>query len=167
MKLNITVDLEDLFVETREDGEIINIQEEIKSEIVSKVKSEVWALFSKTAKEEINTLLIREITSIKDILITEKIRELLISAKIRKSTFDKSEITVTDYILEQLKGTYGETTKTSNEIDKVVSNNAHIITNQLKNRYDMLFASQLVNNMKQAGMLKDDVAKLLLPEKEQ
>jgi hypothetical protein len=38
------------------------------------------------------------------------------------------------------------------------------ISKELKERYDLLFASQIVSKLHENGMLKEDVAKLLLTQ---
>ena len=85
--------------------------------------------------------------------------------KTEKITVDKingggrEDITLTDYIKRHF-------TSRNNyrNADEVISKEAEKFSKQMKDRYDLLFASQLVAKMSNAGMLKDDVAKILLEQ---
>lgn len=56
--------------------------------------------------------------------------------------------------------------ETGNSMEKLIKSLAKDFANEMKERYDLLFASQLVAKMSETGLLKEDVAKLLLPKQE-
>lgn len=51
------------------------------------------------------------------------------------------------------------------ELEQFANDCAKDFGKEMKERYDLLFASQLVAKMSETGLLKEDVAKLLLPNK--
>ena len=66
-------------------------------------------------------------------------------------------MTLKEYILYQIQNNTGWNSPNEN-IKKL----AQKFGEEMKNRYDLLFASQLVAKMNENGLLKEDVAKKLL-----
>jgi hypothetical protein len=48
----------------------------------------------------------------------------------------------------------------------MIETNTKLFSAEFKDRYDLLFASQLVSKMNAVGLLKDDVAKLLIDKQQ-
>lgn len=93
--------------------------------------------------------------------IQKEVKDFISEGKIRKSSYNKEEILIKDWIKEKFTGDTGY-----NNTEKVIKSLAKDFGKELKERYDLLFASQLVAKMSETGLLKEDVAKLLLPKQE-
>ena len=161
MKLNITIDLEDIVAEYDEDYSP-TLNEIIKSEIVHNVKREVLQVFRKDIAEVFNRRVIEEIESGKALLITSVIHELIQKAQVKKRYRSDEMISISDHIKEELERTHLNEGTIRNYLDKVVKDHGDAVAKELKQRYDLLFASQIVTRLNDQGFLKDDVAKILL-----
>jgi hypothetical protein len=185
MKINVTVDLEDLYEEYYEgdsSGESFNQQ--ILSEIKHQVKQSIWKEFKDTTLDHFRAQINDELEKEKDGEITRIVQKVFSERKIKikegtKNNPEPEMITLFEYIQEKIEKDYfsmGMTAETllsgkfrelQNSVEKSVSTSAELMSSEIKQRYDLLFASQLVAKMNQAGMLKDDVAKLLIDQNNQ
>lgn len=158
--MEITVKLDELFQEVRgEDGYIeINLAEELKAEIIRKVVSESFQRVQKHLIEFIATEVSASVASIG----AEKIRTIaevhIASTKIEKYG---REISFSEAILEQLTRQIDQ-----GSLERTVRAQAESITKTLKAQYDLAFANQIVMGLQTQGLLKPEVAQLLLPKTE-
>lgn len=183
MKINVTVDLEDLYdeVSNEYDGSV-SVNQLILDEIESRVKQEVWSEFRTRTLDEFKTKINNELSKGKETelnrIITKVFTEKKIKAKDSSKNSPEEMVTLFEYIEDKITKDYFSTGNNAEEIlrsklrdfqvvfEKSVSNAADKIGNELKDRYDLLFASQLVAKMNEVGLLKTDVANLLLPKTE-
>lgn len=162
MKINVTVDLEDFYPE--EEGG--NFSEQIKETIERNVVSKIWEKVKEEGFSSLCTQVERKVNLDKDFKIKEILDRYFEENKTRKSRWDSSKsLTIEEYINENLNAEYFHT---GNQFDRRVTDfltkNSNTIIDQLKERYDLLFASQIVSNLNKNGMLKEDIAKILLKE---
>lgn len=159
MKINVTVDLEDFYVE--EDSS--NINDEIKNYIANQVKNQVWKSFEENALSSFSSQVERQISLDKDLKIKETINSYFTEKKIKKQYSGNNLITCEEYIKDALDREYFNN---GNNFERMVTNFISDQTKQFskefKDRYDLLFASQLVAKMNEVGLLREDVAKNLL-----
>lgn len=162
MQITVTVDINDIF--TEEEG--ANVKDEILYAIKQEIKKEALSGLNKDTLAEISREVRKEIDERKPILIDQAILTIFNENKIKKTDYSEELVTLADYINNTLKGYYLPNGKLDDLLKKEASNIGVATAEELKTRYDMLFAMQLVTNMKNQGMLKEDVASLLLPNKE-
>lgn len=162
MKINVTVDLEDFYPE--EDGG--NIAEQIKETIERNVVSTIWKKVKEEGFESLCSQIERKVNLDKDLKIKEILDTYFKEKKVKKSRYDSGTfLTIEDYITENLNSEYFHTgDKFDRRVTDFLTKNSEEIIKQLKDRYDLLFASQIVNNLNKQGMLKEDIAKILLTE---
>lgn len=183
MKINVTVDLEDLYdeISNEHDGHA-SVNKLILDEIRYRVKSEVWGEFRKTTLDEFKTKINNELSKGKDAELNRIITKVFTEKKIKTRDGSKNSpeelVTLFEYIEDRLTKDYFSMGNTAEDvlrdkirsmqvdIEKNISKAADKIGNELKDRYDLLFASQLVAKMNEVGLLKTDVANLLLPKTE-
>lgn len=166
MKINVTIDLSDFY---QEDEESVDFSTQIKDYIVWHVKHEVLKDWKAKITNEFTNHVILEIEKSKNSVIDETLKELAVTAKIKKQYSSNEMISIVDYIKEELKRTHLSddhirkfiTNRTRNENDRL-KELADSISKELKERYNLLFASQIVSKLNDNGMLKDNVAKLIL-----
>lgn len=158
MKFNVTVDLSDFYSEEDEK----TFSEQIKCEIFRQVKYDVLASFKETMKDEFTKQVIEVVREEKEEFIVSVLKELVVDSKIKKRYNSNELISVRDWIIEDLNRTYLSDGSLKDYLNKETKKTTENIISTLKERYDMLFASQIVSKLNENGMLKDDVAKLLL-----
>jgi hypothetical protein len=173
MKINVTVDLEDFYSESEE-----SFNDQILEHISYQVKHQIWTEFKNKGLEVFTKKVNQELDEGKDEEIGRIVHKIFTEKKLRNldGSRGKSEeyVTLYEFIEHKINHDYFSPNKTADSLlnglinekykhfHKSVSDAAQEISNELKDRYDMLFASQIVSNLNKAGMLKDDVGKLLL-----
>lgn len=170
MKINVTVDLAEFYNEDQENS----FSEEIKMEIAARVKAQVWKDFEERALSQMKQLVIHEFDKQKTKQIEKLVKKVIGSEKIKKSDYSNEQITFEEYITENLKNNYFSERQTAESVlrnyisnfetkfNNEIKQNSESIAKELRDRYDLLFASQIVTKLNENGMLKSDVARLLL-----
>ena len=151
MKINVTIDLDDLWTDES------SISEEISMEIKRKVLDEIWSKIKPAVEEQITRATKNEIEKTYCGKINTFIDEFFETGELKNPRNSSEKISLKEYILYQIENSTGWNSPNEN-IKKL----AQQFGNDMKNRYDLLFASQLVAKMNENGLLKEDVAKKLL-----
>lgn len=151
-KMKIVVDLEDFWFE--EDEQLIPaLQDHVKTMVIRQIgdsiKKQVDLFMDKAIKEEINSQL--------EMRVKILMEAQLETGKVKGRYSGDQEMTIQEWVSKEIK------TNSSNIHDYVLKT-AKAQGEDLKRRYDLLFASQIVAKINEQGLLKDDVAKLLLPK---
>jgi len=175
MKINVTVDLSEFYTEDQENS----FSEEIKSEIAARVRNQVWKDFESSAMHELKQMVHAEFEKTKGENVTSIVSRVIASKKIKKSDNNSELVTIEEYVTEKItKDYFSERQSAESIMRNLISNfeskfnselkqNSETISRELRDRYDLLFASQIVTKLNENGMLKSDVARLLLgPENE-
>lgn len=159
MKINVTVDLSDFYSEDE-----TSFSEQIKSAIAYDVRQQVLADWKVKIGAEFNSAVIAEVEKQKEQFITSALNELVVNAKVKKRYSSNDMISISEWITEELERTQLSENKLRDFLNSQTTKASDKISKELKDRYDMLFASQIVAKLHENGMLKEDVAKLLLKE---
>lgn len=160
MKITVTVDLSEMYSE--EDGG--SFSQEIKQEIARQIKREVLADFKSKCGDVFTAEVVKKIDKAKVKFIENTLKKLVVDEKIKKRYSTDEMISISDYLKDELERTYINDRTVKDFFDKQVSQTTKNLSEELKKRYDMLFASQIVSKLHENGMLREDVAKLLLPK---
>ena len=156
MKVTVTVDLSEFYSEDETDfsTQIKDaIAYDVKNQILSDWREKVKDIFGETLRQNISD----EISE----MVKKQVKECF-NSKTVKSRYSNDFVTIPDYISKQLDNDLNVSRDFQNRLDKISSDSAKSITQQLKDRYDLIFASNLVSKMNELNMLKPDVAKLIL-----
>lgn len=160
MKLQVSIDLTEVWCNDQNEGALSDV---LKEHIIWEVQQAVWAEFSDEAKTEFSSKVRALLDEGRKGRMDSIIDDCFNNEKIKKSVYDsKTEVTMKDYVSQSLKHQTVDSYQYNTKIDEAVKKQGADIVQQLKDRYDMLFASQIVSKLNEAGMLKDDVARLLL-----
>lgn len=148
--MKFIVDVEDFWLD--EESELApalqaNIKNEVVQQIKKSVETQVTDLMNKIMKEEIKSKL--------DTIVGDLMRDFLVKGKIKGSYHFDPDLTMMEWVS---KNVTGQNATIQDWIKKSVEQQV----NALKQRYDLLFATQIVSKLNQEGMLKSDIAKLLL-----
>lgn len=152
--MTFSITLDDFWLDQEEDIEpalkeyIINsVVLSIRKEIDEKVKVQI----EKVAKDKVEASLSDRING--------EVERLIKEGKVKGQYSNDPEITLEEFILRQFTKASGWGSQ-----QQVIENLAKKFGDEMKQRYDLLFASQVVAKMNKNGFLKEDVAKLLLAE---
>ena len=159
MKINVTVDLAEFYQED-EDGS--SFSQQIKSAIAYDVRQQVLADWKAKMGDEFNRAVVAEVEKQKDSFITSVLSELITTAKVKKRYSSQEMISISDWISEELERTQLSGDALKNYLNNQTKASSDKISKELKDRYDFLFASQIVSKLQENGMLKEGVEKLLL-----
>ena len=146
--MKFTVDVEDFYLE---DGELsVELARGIKEDVINQMKKKV--------EDRIDAQIVVKVTGAindhLDLVIKNKLSELLETGTIIKSG---KVVKVTDLLNEMFVANQGW----NNPRDQIASL-AKKFGEELKQRYDAIFANRIVVKLNEQGMLKDEVVKLLI-----
>jgi hypothetical protein len=150
--MKITIDVEDFYIE---EGDL---QAELKRHVISSAVHKVTT----DLKQKIEDGVIKEVKAQVEQTLYRKIgtlvSECIATDKIKGRYSGDPEVTLQEWIKEQ----FTETARSKAPVDDVIKKLATAFGEEMKKRYDLLFASQLVAKMKDSGFLKDEAVQLLL-----
>jgi PleD family two-component response regulator len=158
MKFNVTVDLSEYYGQDEEG----TLADNIKSAIAFDVKNKVVAEWKEQLTKEFSDQVKAELEAQKQAFITDTMMELFEKEEVCSRYNTKEKIPFVTYIKEEVSRSHLTEGKIRDFLDKQTKDAAIAIGTELKNRYDIMFASQLVRKLNENGMLLPDVAKLLL-----
>lgn len=154
MKIQVELNLEDVFEEsmynetTLKEGFTSSVRLAIIHELKEKFKNELMREISNPISEKIEDI------------ARESMSDLVENASEKKYRFRldymDEELTVDEFIRGRIKKVV------DNNIETMISSRAKSFVDELRKRYDMAFATFIVDNMRKQDMLKDEkIAELL------
>lgn len=152
MKLQVEIDLDDMWFE--EDG---SLSAQIKNALVHEIKQQVLSKMSQDTKAEMAAAVKRLVDQIFADMVNAEMTRLLIEDQIQVGGKNR---TLRELIAEKFESSGWNNPE--EQIKKLAKTHA----DEIKMRYDLMFATQIVANMSNHGLLKDEMSKLLLPQPE-
>lgn len=153
MKFVIEVDdfyLEEGDLESNLKGHIIaSCVQKITSDLKQKIEDGV----TKEVKAQVEQTLYRKIGTF--------VSECIANDKIKGYYSSDTELTLQEWVKKQ----FTQTAREKAPVDENIRKLAVVFGDELKKRYDLLFASQLVAKMKESGFIKEEAIALLLDNK--
>lgn len=154
MKIQVELNLEDVFDEAMYDE--VSLKEEftrsVKQVIINELRNKFKNDLMKNISEPISDRL--------EDIARESMSELIENASKKKYKFRidymEEELTVDELIRGRIKKIV------DSSIETIISSRAKSFVDELRKRYDMAFATFIVDNMRKQNMLKDEkIAELL------
>ena len=156
MKINIEVQVEDLISDMQEDGEC-DIESELKSviirSVIQKLLPKIQESVDKKIEQRLDAIFIERVNSAVEKTLNKAIDNGVL---VKRGV----EVSIHDHITSLFQQASGWNSP-NDKIQKI----AKEFGKELKDQYNVIFASKIVENIKEQGLLKDDVAKLLLGDK--
>ena len=152
--MKITIDISDFYLDEEQD-----IETALKQQIIHQVVNAI----DKSIKEKVEKQISLEVKDVVEKTLYQKISKA-IGEVIKTSVFKRrsnNEIgTIEEYIKDCLSynGNW-------NSFDEQIKKLAQMHAKEIKDRYDLLFASQIVSKLGENGLLNSEAAKLLLNSK--
>lgn len=144
MKIKVEVDLSDLYSEEDE-----SLQEAIKNEIRHQVTAEVWAKIRESVNKQISDQVRTEITEQVRTRTSAHIDDYLANGLLNPGT--PMELKITSFLHDQISNQANWRNLGAN-LSKVAENYAR----DVQQKYDVLFATNIVMKLKDNGMLVQD-----------
>ena len=154
MKIQVELDLEDVFNDAMYDE--VSLKEEFTSSVRHMIVRELKDRFKNELMKEISNPISEKLEDI----ARESMSDLIENASEKKYKFRidymEEELTVDELIRGRIKKIV------DNNIETMISSRAKSFVDELRKRYDMAFATFVVDNMRKQNMLKEDkIAELL------
>lgn len=150
--MKITIDLDDFWMD--EDSK--NFTEEFKNFVKSKTMSGIWALLKEKAQEQLMKEIKETVQAELKPRITEAIAGLIKNGKTASYRNSHEEVTLEEYVRECF-----QVNSNWSNFEKTIQNITTSFAKELRERYDLNFASQVVVRLGEQGFLKEDISKLL------
>jgi len=150
MELNIVIDLSDIYTEDEKD-----VKQAIKDEIYYQVSSEV----KKTVKIDIEKIVSDAkkivVKELAELNIQELVKECVDNSDIKYG--HREQLPIKEYIAYEFK-------ENSHFRDpkRIIEDKVGKYAKELRDRYDLVFAAQVVNKLSEQGLLNDDELKKLI-----
>lgn len=150
--MKIQIEIDDFYLDQESELEPA-LKSYIIDEVVLKINKEIEDKVNETVTRQVKLQVKKQMLSKTNKLIDEFIEK----GKIKGDYATDPEITVEQYIKKifNCKNGWGNP---SEQISKL----AEKFGAELRNRYDLLFATQIVKKLDKEGFLKDNIAKMLL-----
>ncbi len=156
MIINVQVDLTEYY-----DSEDQSIAEAIKSSIAYDVKQAVINHMKSSINTEITQVVKEEVENEYKVQISKLIKKELKDVKLKGRYSNDPELSLSDWIKSRLEESSGW-----QSIPDMIKKRSEVFVKETKDRYDLLFASQIVSNLHKNDMLKEDIGKMLLEKKD-
>ena len=157
MKINVTVDLSEFYSEEDE----MTFSDQIKSHIVFQVKQSIFTDFRDKIGDEFKTAIVAAIKEEKEAIITAEINALIDSKKLKKG-YNGDEVSISEWISYEFERNGVSGKEINEKLEKIVKSSAESLGKEIKERYDFLFASQIVSKLSENGLLNEQAKKLFL-----
>jgi len=147
--MKFTVEVEEFYMEEEDLSSALKIA--IKNDVINQIRDNIKSQVSSFMDSHIKAVLNTEIQTRVQIAMDE----IVSVGKVKGPYSSDPEMTVSDWIKKQFTAKNADITKSINsKVDTHVK--------ELQNRYDLLFATQLITKMKDAGMLNEQAAQILI-----
>jgi len=153
--MKFIIELSDFYLDEENDLESA-LKDHIIKSCVQKISTDL--------KSQIDECIINEVKKQVEVGLRTKISsfvsECIDNDKIKGRYTGDPEMTLKEWVKLQ----YTSTAKEKAPLDSTIEKLAKQFGEELKKRYDLLFASQLVAKMKDSGFIKEEVIQLLLAQ---
>lgn len=153
--MKLKVDLDDFYLDEEDD-----LVPAIKDFVVNKITSTIWDRVEEKIKQKILDLCNENIQKIINEKIETYLTEILNKEMIKKNRWSDELVSLQEYVSIAFNEDFDNDYRRI--LERIVEGKAKDICEEIKKRYDLLFASQLISKMNDQNMLKEDIAKLIL-----
>lgn len=165
MKFKIEIDLNEIINELFEDFNPeydtidLDIKSEVKKDIIFQTKREVLKEVKEPLKLEMqNRVKILVTDAFKD-EVNNSVKEFVKNGKIKGRYSNDPDLSVQEWIAKEFQDT-----SRYNTLSDLVKKKSEKLAKEIRDRYDHLFASQLITKMNEQGLLKDGVFNALMQD---
>lgn len=159
MKIHLEISMDEIFVDEYDE----DLQSSLQRHIIYESVQAIWKKVKDKVESTVNAKAIALIESKMDSMIYDEIMAIIKEDRI-KARFGKDQ-SLQEFVESKFNGSNSRHGKS---VDEVVAQLAKQFGEDMKNRYDSLFASQLIIKLRDQGMLKEEYSKIIdfKPEKD-
>lgn len=150
--MKFTVELDDFWID-EDNG---SVDEQMKRYIIQQVIYDIWGKIRDQIKPQLDEVIRNLVDTKLNDRITKEVEKQITTGTLKPRYSSDPELTIEQHIQDKFRDSSNKI-----DIDGMVTKIAKGHAEDLKKRYDLLFASQLVSKLQEQGMLKEDVARLL------
>ncbi len=156
--MKFTIDIKDFWLDQEDD-----LKPALKKYIVDTTVKTIYEKLNTKVTRELETAIEAGIKSCIDELVDERmgdfVSKVITNREVKSNAYLNSGemITLEEHITNQIVGR--NTPHSIEEAIKIVGNK---FGEKIKERYDSIFASKIISQLENSGLLKDGVAKILL-----
>ena len=168
MKIKLELDIEDLMNDVISDnaefdsdcGVMVDfdLKEEITREIVRLAKDQVLKKITEPVRMNIHDQVKGLVISEYGKIVSNKVDEFVKNGTVKQYSNSGEDIPVNSWIEKTFKDKFDS----GSELKGIVTKKCDEISKEIKERYDLFFASSLVSKLNEQGLLKDGVFKALM-----
>ncbi len=147
--MKIVVDLEDFYQDEDE-----SLRDSLSRHVTSRVVNEIWERIKSKVDSQITAIVVDKVKNDVDSIIQDRMNELLSAGEIIRHN---TTVKISDHVASIFMENSGW-----NSPHEFIKSRAKEIGAELKSRYDVAFATAIVMNLNQNGMLKEEISKMLL-----
>lgn len=152
--MKFTVEIDEFWLDEDSNG----FEEELKNSIKIDVCQQIKKMMLTHIENEITNVVKQQVSDTLREHIQALVADVISTGMIRESSYSDKEISIENWIKKQFHGNSGY-----QNADLKITELAKKFGDEMKQRYDLLFASQIVAKLDEHGLLKEDIAELLLP----
>lgn len=149
--MKFTVEIEDNWIED------VDLVGEIKRQIISSLSTQITEKLLEGHVRLMEKVASEKVIQSFDKMANDATINFIENGKIKSSRGSNIMVNVSEYIAERFENTYAH-----NNAKELIEKLAKNYSIEMRNRYDMMFASQLVIKMSEQGLLKEGVFKSLM-----
>lgn len=165
--LQIVIDLKDLYPEFTQEGgyeegyyrDYSDVNTAIKDEIQREVLEKIIKGFSPELVQKLKDEMLQKFGD----QFHEKINARICRVIEHGIFSDKSTFNINNFVKQRLEMASTNSNFLA-QLDKVIKNRLDVMQKTLQDRYDMEFASMIIKNLKDGGLLKDGAEKMLIKD---
>ena len=151
--MKITVNVEDFYFD---EEDYSSLDKQLKSFVVQKTKEAIWASIQEVVQKEVSEGLKAYYKKTLKRQINHRIKKYIDSGKLKDGYH--GEVAIDKWIGDLFSNNRSHN---SDDLKKKVNERVDYLTKQIKNRYDLHFASQFVAKINEQGLLKEGVFKAI------
>lgn len=153
--MKFTIEVDDFYLDGEELDSALkdHIKRDVVASIHASIKQKVEDHVTKEVKAQVEQQLYRKISTL--------VGEIIATDKVKGRYSSDPDMTLQEWVMSEFKNNSRYET-----IQDHIKKLANSFGEDMKKRFDLLYASQIVAKMGDAGLLKEDAVKLLLSQPE-
>lgn len=155
MKVEVNIDLSDIFDENGDEYSM-SVSELIKGDIQYEVKRQIWNNIEPEINKQIHETVSDQVQKFLIAKIKRKVNSIIKKGKFQQNRYN-DEVTMETYIQLFFEEAMNEYSPKGD-----LRNIASALAEEMKERYDLAFAAQLVSKMTAQGLVNKEVSKVLI-----
>lgn len=152
--MKFTVEIDEFWLDEDANG----FEEELKNSINIDVCQQIKKMMLTHIENEITNVVKQQVSDTLREQIQALVADVISTGEIKESYYSDKKISIEDWIKSQFNANCGY-----HNANAKITELAKKFGDEMKQRYDLLFASQIVAKLDEHGLLKEDIAELLLP----